>query len=765
MPLDVTRHNLYGVIGFDFETTSRGPNKSPAPHYEENKVLCLAYAGQIYDHVGGKIVPVVSSYNDEHNVLFYVNQLVEYIRQASTSQPIVLVGANVSFDFQWLCRVSEYGDNLKQKLAIGSIILHDIQDLAYIGTGMLKKDSSLKELCEHFGLAEGEAKTDYLKSLLDAGLTAEDADPVKLYDYCAQDVVATNAAYQKGWDAPKDRHAYYWRALSNKGVMVLAETEGLPFDPDSAFTDAHDLVTEHSKVSNAADELVDTMLKESCLWFAVERHIITTESGVNVDVGEQFESALTSDTLDPVYDAAIDIVRDKLRTPQGIKALLQASEILYTKDSPLIVKVKYAHEIGRYKNGKIKYKTIEHKIHWSCPGFIHPNFLKNNEISGDADFIEKLLEDMTHDTKPMTAYDKAWHTYLTKTLKVRELEKQLGTYYNPLIRQASDSRDGRVHHRINTARTSTGRTSSSNPNAQNMPGTDKSTLKNHFTEEGWRYVEGDFKQVEVIALAARSKCPALIAALVGGVDMHFKSGSVVYGWKDPSEMTKDKKRIVKGVNFGLIYGGSYRGLSKQTGVDLATVTSIGDAFYSTFPGVRKFQDTIVKEADAKKQNTHKYICAETGQHRCGYIYKCPISGRKYTFLSYAGNVWKNGKKTIGQRMSPTELKNYTVQGLATADFVPFAVRYCVKHLSTHYIYGKDFKFVNTVHDSIQFQIKDTVPATEFCSWLSKFMTHAWHQFLKDCEIATTGHEYSFLWSLPMKGEIDCGKSWGEMITM
>lgn len=186
---------------------------------------------------------------------------------------------------------------------------------------------------------------------------------------------------------------------------------------------------------------------------------------------------------------------------------------------------------------------------------------------------------------------------------------------------------------------------------------------------------------------------------------------------------------------------------------------IADAFYVSYPGVKQFQETIVRRA-AEEATVTSNICAISGQPRTQFLFKCPITSRRYKFMSYPGFVWNKGRKTNGQKMSPTELKNYTVQGFSTADFVPFAVKHCVAYLAERYTYGIQFKFVNTIHDSIQFQCKPEI-VEEFSNCLKYAMTQSWKAFLESCKVPKTG-EFGFLHSLPMMGEIESGDSWGAM---
>lgn len=710
-----------GIV-FDYETSSRGPDGSPEAYYSENFGIMMQFNDVFHDDMEAGAVGLVTA----------------VMATVTVYGCAILIGHNVGFDFRWWMHYLSAKDkhDVLTWITTGKLVLLDTQDLVYIMSGHQHKQKSLKESCELTKTTH--TKSDYLGDLFSAGKTAEDADPVKLREYLDADIKSTRELAERLVDMAVVRgmNDLVKRIACAKTMTCLAEYEGLPFDPDSAYADAEKLILElgelrklsHDYLKNAAF-LPDDYDADSA---AMDTVTTPTERG---DWREQ-------------------AVIEAFSSPKRLTAILNGAS---SGNSFSVGKIKVKLPDGNYKNGKPKTKTVtlEPKFRYVAGNTV--DYGCDPVTSSDEASISKYLDDL----KTARQDDSYLAEALKLLLKERLLEKQINTYFLPLIRAASASADGRVHHKLNTNITSTGRLSSSNPNAQNMPGPDKSTIKNHFTERDWEYVEGDFKQVEVIGLAARSRCPKLLEVLANGGDMHYNSGKVVFGWTDPSQMDKVSKRIVKGVNFGLIYGGSAAGLAKQTGVPEATCKALADAFYTSYPGVKAFQDSIVRDA-ASKATAIAESCKETGMPRKQFVYVCPISSRRYQFRSYPGHVWNKGRKTLDQKMSPTELKNYTVQGFATADFVPFAMYHCVLELSKGYDYGTEFRFVNTVHDSIQFQIKtDRVDGPMFAKDLARAMSAAWTEYLK-----VTGNNLDpYLSALPMKGEIDIGESWGKIKTV
>lgn len=721
----------WGVV-FDYETSSRGPDGSPEAYYEDNFSIMMQYGDTL---VTG---------NMEAGAVALFDKLVNLMPVSSNplASAVYLIGHNVGFDFRWWMRdlPVEHRKAVLDWITYRKLLLVDTQDMMYLASGHQYKQQSLEEVAVR--TVSAYKKSSYLSDLFKEGKTAEDADPQLLAEYLDADIKATHAAAQhlSNYMLTRGMQGLLYRACCAKTMAVLAEYTGLPFNPDSAYEEAEGIIKQ-------LDVLEEQIAKD------LDSVFLTYPS--NLADNQLMHNHLTPEQIKKWQNEQL---REAMDSPKRLATILHG---ITSKTPCSIGKLKVQVCAGNYKNGKPKFKStvLEPKaqVEGLCNEYAFVYGTDEIIASADEPSLSKFIENC--DKMLLVAGDE-FANAIKRLLQVRLLSKQINTYYLPLIRATSNSMDGRVHHKLNTNITGTGRLSSSNPNAQNMPGTDKSNLKKHFKEAGWRYVEGDFKQVEVVGLAARTRCEKLRQVLVAGGDMHYNSGKVVFGWTDPSQMGKVEKRIVKGVNFGLIYGGSPAGLAKQTGVAEATCKALADAFYSSYPGVKAFQDCIVRAAAADAKTTPDR-CPDTGMPRLGYTYNCPYTRRAYRFKSYAGNVWHKGKKTVGQRMSPTELKNYTVQGFATADFVPYAMYYCVTNLARSYDYGVEFKFINTVHDSIQFQIAGTVDADQFAADLARFMSESWIDFLR-----VTGRDIDpFLVSLPMKGEIDVGPSWGEMETV
>jgi DNA polymerase-1 len=120
--------------------------------------------------------------------------------------------------------------------------------------------------------------------------------------------------------------------------------------------------------------------------------------------------------------------------------------------------------------------------------------------------------------------------------------------------------------------------------------------------EGRLLVSADYAQIELVVLAHLSSDPGLLKAFREGVDVHRRTASLLFGL-DEAEVTPDKRRIAKTINFGVIYGMSAFRLSNELGIPRGDAQKFIDAYFATYAGVRDFIDKAVAEAEASGFST------------------------------------------------------------------------------------------------------------------------------------------------------------------
>ncbi|MFT9016792.1 MAG: DNA polymerase I [Acetobacter sp.] len=188
------------------------------------------------------------------------------------------------------------------------------------------------------------------------------------------------------------------------------------------------------------------------------------------------------------------------------------------------------------------------------------------------------------------------HDLPVRILDWRQLAKLKSTYTDALLRQTDAQ--SRVHTSFQMAITTTGRLSSTEPNLQNIPvRTEEGTrIRRAFVApEGRRLISADYSQIELRLLADVADIPALREAFHLGQDIHARTASEVFAI--PLEgMDPLTRRRAKAINFGIIYGISAFGLSKQLGIPAGEARSYIDAYFARYPGIRDYMERMKEQA-------------------------------------------------------------------------------------------------------------------------------------------------------------------------
>ena len=182
----------------------------------------------------------------------------------------------------------------------------------------------------------------------------------------------------------------------------------------------------------------------------------------------------------------------------------------------------------------------------------------------------------------------------------RGLSKLKSTYTDKLP-QMVNSQTGRVHTSYHQAVTATGRLSSSDPNLQNIPirNEEGRRIRQAFiAREGYSIVAADYSQIELRIMAHLSGDQGLINAFSQGKDIHRSTASEIFG-VSLDEVTSEQRRNAKAINFGLIYGMSAFGLSRQLGISRPDAQKYMDLYFQRYPGVQQFMTDIREKAKAQ----------------------------------------------------------------------------------------------------------------------------------------------------------------------
>ena len=189
------------------------------------------------------------------------------------------------------------------------------------------------------------------------------------------------------------------------------------------------------------------------------------------------------------------------------------------------------------------------------------------------------------------------HKLPEQVLSYRQLAKLKSTYVDALPGEIFKN-TGRVHTSFNQTVAATGRLSSSNPNLQNIPIRSDmgKEIRKAFTAEGDNMLlSADYSQIELRILAHLSKDKALKNAFDKGEDVHARTAADIFG-SSLDQVDENSRRMAKAVNFGIIYGLSAFGLSRQLKISRKDAQDFIDQYFSLYSNVKDFMDNTIAEA-------------------------------------------------------------------------------------------------------------------------------------------------------------------------
>ncbi len=192
------------------------------------------------------------------------------------------------------------------------------------------------------------------------------------------------------------------------------------------------------------------------------------------------------------------------------------------------------------------------------------------------------------------------HPMIEDILEYRQLAKLKSTYADGL-ESFIDEEDGRIRTTFNQTITATGRLSSTEPNLQNIPirmELGKQIRKVFVPEKDYVFLDADYSQIELRVLAHMSGDENLIEAYRENADIHRATAALVFHtpYEDVTEL---QRRNAKAVNFGIVYGISGFGLSKDLNISKKQAEMYIEDYFHTYPKVKQYMDDMVKMGKEK----------------------------------------------------------------------------------------------------------------------------------------------------------------------
>nr|WP_230660916.1 DNA polymerase I [Psychrobacter sp. I-STPA10] len=318
---------------------------------------------------------------------------------------------------------------------------------------------------------------------------------------------------------------------------------------------------------------------------------------------------------------------------------------------------------------------------------------------------------------------KIEHPLVDIVLEYRSLAKLKNTYTDALDAVADTDTD-RVHTSYHQALTSTGRLSSTDPNLQNIPirtATGRLIRQAFVAPKGRVILAADYSQIELRLMAHFSGDDNLTRAFKGGLDIHTATAAEVLG-KAVADVTPTERRNAKAINFGLLYGMSSFGLSKQLQMSRSEAQDYINLYFNRYPKVKDYM-----------QNTR------ASAYENGYVQT--ILGRKL----YTPDI-QSSNRMVKQAAERAAI-NAPLQGSA-ADIIKLAM------IAVHKILPQEHaKMLLQVHDELVFEV-DTDKANEISALIRDAMQNVLRDTAKD-----NGWDVDF--AVPLLVEVGMGENWDE----
>ncbi len=300
-------------------------------------------------------------------------------------------------------------------------------------------------------------------------------------------------------------------------------------------------------------------------------------------------------------------------------------------------------------------------------------------------------------------------------LEHRGLSKLKSTYTDKLPLMISPV-TGRLHTSYHQAITATGRLSSTDPNLQNIPvrNDEGRRIRQAFiASPDHKILAADYSQIELRIMAHLSQDKGLLDAFAKGEDIHRATASEVFG-VPLEKVSGEQRRSAKAINFGLIYGMSSFGLSRQLGISPGEAKKYMDLYFERYPGVLTYMETTRRSAAEK-----------------GYVET--IEGRRL----YLPDI--KSSNAIRRKAAERAAINAPMQGTA-ADIIKRAMIGVDQWLASQD--PNRIKMIMQVHDELVFEVHQDLVETA---------THTVREIMENCVTL----------AVPLQVDTGLGDNWDE----
>lgn len=656
----------------------------------------------------------------------------------------LIVGANIKFDLLHLLKDPCVYERWQKWVADGGLVW-DIQLAEYLLDGQVQSSHmlSLDEMALRYG---GDTKVDEVKMLWEAGVPTEDIDPDLLHRYlCGEDlpngerregdIGNTELIFKK--QIEKARASGQAKSiLLNMGSLIATiemERNGMYVNQQLGHELAASLAVRLDEAKARLQAYLPADLPFEFSW-TNRYHLSPLIFGGKIkyqrrqyDLKDGRTTWFSPDEKPQARELFAYAQKDAVATLFGGEPRLPAENCSFSDDM-LAMADRYTSgkQKGEIKTKKVKVddytkpKSRMADCYWEFPGFTQPD----PEWASSTDGLYSVSAEV------IAALGNRDIPFLKDLSAVAAMDKDLGTYFirdDPkgtgkvgmltLVQQ-----DSIIHHSLNHTSTVTGRFSSSNPNLQNIPKGNKSDVKQVFESrfpDGY-IIQSDFSSLEVYIQAILTACKQLIADLKAGVDMHCmrlaakehmdydevlklcKGYVDALGVYQPAIDEWDYKRTkAKVFSFQRAYGAGVAKIAQSTGMAVEEVQALADAEDARYPEIAAYFEERTKEIAKNRRPTSRVVPHPQFPHimcQLGVSTVTTPDGKRYTYVESPAPDYQV-KRGVFTSFSPTEIKNYEVQG-GGGEWMKAAMWLAVREFYRTGNYNGLALLVNTVHDAM-----------------------------------------------------------------
>lgn len=740
---------------WDIETTTRTSFKRKANPFDEQNFVVMSG----YKYKDGK--PVPEYFGRDKKPFDWFTKLLD----GNT----ILVGQNIKFDLLYALREPQNLDAWMDWVAKGGNVW-DIQLAEYLLNGMGQEDHmlSMDLMAPRYG---GNLKIDEVKLLWNAGVDTIDIDPDLLTRYLVGtetehgDIGNTELIFLKQLARARDSGQVKSILLNMGSLLCTIEMErnGMFIDQVLGLKLAAELEAELAELKRGLDAFLPADLPFEFNW-TNRYHLSPLIFGGKVKYEKRVPTLDEDGKQAYVGKKEEQYVLNSFDTVGGKKVYHTLSKALAAEQIAAGAVPDIAYYVGGKNAGEAKTKQVTvpdldkpkssmKEFYYEFPRMTEPKKAWASATEGLYSVAGEVIEELAVRDIP----------FLKSLGAVAGMSKDLGTYYVTTDADGKQKgmltlvQNGIIHHSINHTSTVTGRFSSSNPNLQNIPKEGKSKVKSVFISR-WGddgvILQSDFTALEVYLQAILTKCKQLILDLQAGLDMHCVRVSQKEGITYEEALLKckgnksagiaalpewDKKRTeAKVFSFQRAYGAGAQKISDSTGIPIEDVKALIEAELARYPEVDRFYILVTEDIKKNRRPTAKF-CAhpENPGITCQLgtsTYRTPDNKLyRYQEQPSPGFLLKKG---ITTGFSPTEIKNYVVQG-SGGEWAKAAMWLSVREYYRNRNWNQQALLVNQVHDALYGDSHKTVARQ------SAVVLHA-------CmEAASEFMEWYFAWNVPV----------------